>query len=105
MKVFYGGTFVNTEQLKEAGIEHPIKLEYYKMINEDEMIKHKREIYGIKVIKTEYIKSNTITEEKEIKHLSNDEIKIEKMLNLFQENLVTPISVDDVITDLRKQSI
>lgn len=39
MRTFFSSTFIKKETLKEAGIEHPIKLEYYKIINEDEMIK------------------------------------------------------------------
>lgn len=103
LKVFCGETFVNMEKLKEAGLNNPIKLEYYKMVNENELKKQK--IYGIKIIKKEYKRNGVITEEKEIKHLSNDETKIEKILHIFKENLVTPISVDDIVTDLLKQSI
>ena len=35
MKTFFGGTFIEKEKLEEAGINHPIKLEYYKEINEE----------------------------------------------------------------------
>ena len=35
MNIFFGGTFLEKDELKEAGIEYPIKLEYYKIINED----------------------------------------------------------------------
>ena len=99
MKVFYGGIFLGKDVLQEAGIEHPIKLEYYKMINE------KTDEYGIDIIKTEYKENNIITEEKEINYLSNDETKIEKILNLFKENAVTPITAQDVAEDLLKQSL
>lgn len=105
MKVFYGGTFIDQKMLQEAGIRHPIKLEYYKMINEDELIKHEKEIYGIQVVKTEYKLSNISTEEKVIKYISNDEIKINRMLNLFQEYAVTPIQARDVTDDLLRQSL
>ena len=104
MKVFYGGIFIDKEALQKAGIEHPIKLEYYKMINEDEIVKHNKEIYGIYVIKTEYRKNDIFTEEKEMKHLSNDELEINRILNLFKEFAVTPIAAEDVAEDLLKQS-
>lgn len=39
MKTFFGGNFIKEEMLSEAGIYHPIKLEYYKRINEDEILK------------------------------------------------------------------
>lgn len=105
MKVFYGGTFIEKQELAEAGIKYPIKLEYYKMINEDELIKHEKEIYGIKIIKTEYKENNISTEEKEIQYLSNDEIRINRMLNLFQEHSVTPVSAEYIAEDLLKQSL
>ena len=38
MNIFFGGTFIKKENLEEAGIVNPIKLEYYKIINEDEFI-------------------------------------------------------------------
>ncbi len=105
MKIFYTSTFIKKEELKEAGINHPIKLEYYKVINEDEIMKGEKARFGIKVIKTEYISNNAITEEKEITYLSNDEKKIEEILNVFKKNEVTPISVEDIIYDLWKKAI
>ena len=105
MKVFYTSTFIKKEKLKEAGINYPIKLEYYKVINEDEIMKGEKARFGIKVIKTEYKNNNTKTEEKEITYLSNDENKIEEILTIFKENEVTPISVEDIIYDFLKQTI
>lgn len=101
MKTFFGGIFIEKESLAEAQIYHPIKLEYYKRINEDEIVKNKNAKYGISVIKTEYIPNNTRTESKELKYLSNDENKINKVLTILKENKVTPIGVDDVINDLK----
>ena len=103
LKTFFGGTFINQENLKEEGKEYPIKIEYYKNINEDELIKTNKTKYGIYVVKTEYIPENTKTEDKEIKYLTNDEQKIEKILEFFKRNEVTPFIVDDVVEDLKKQ--
>lgn len=97
MKVFYGGIFIEGETLLEAGIHHPIKLEYYKTINEE------KDIYGIDIIKTKYKGNQTSTEEKEIKYLSNDETKIEKLLYLLKKNNVTPVTAQDIVDDLLKQ--
>ena len=105
MKIFYTSTFIKKEELEEAEIKYPIKLEYYKIINEDEIMKGEKARFGIKVIKTEYINNNTKTEEKEITYLSNDEKKIEEILTLFKENEVTPISVEDIIYDFWKKAI
>ena len=105
MKIFYTSTFIKKEELEEVGINYPIKLEYYKIINEDEIMKGEKARFAIKVIKTEYRNDETKTEEKEITYLSNDEKKIEEILTLFKENEVTPISVEDIIYDFWKKAI
>lgn len=103
MKTFYGGTFIDKELLKEEGKNYPIKLEYYKNINEDEFIGGKNSKFGISVVKTEYLPENTKVETKNIKYLTNDEKEIEEVLEIFKRNQVTPIVVEDVISDLYKK--
>ena len=103
MRTFFAGKFIEKEKLIEAGIEYPIKLEYYKKINEEQFIKREKARFGIAVVKTEYIPNNTKIENKEITYVSNDEQKIEKILRLFKENEVTPIGVEDIMEDLSKE--
>ena len=98
MKKFFGGTFIEKEKLKEAGIEHPIKLEYYKIINEDES----NNKYGVNIVKTEYIDNDIKVEEKTIEYLSNNEQKVNDILTILKENEVTPICVQDIICDFSK---
>lgn len=105
MKTFYSSTFIKKEELQEAGITYPIKLEYYKIINEDEIMKGEKARFGIKVVKTEYREKETKTEEKEITYLSNDEKRIEEILDIFKQNEVTPISVEEIIYDFWKSMI
>ncbi len=105
MRIFFSGAFMKKETLKEAGIYHPIKLEYYKIINEDEMIKQERAKFGIDIIKTEYKKEQTKVEDKKIQYLSNDEKRVEEILNILKENEVTPIAVEDVLSDFSKKSM
>ena len=100
MKTFFGSVFIEKEKLEEAGIKHPIKLEYYKQINEDEINSHKKAKYGIEIIKTEYIPNNLKIETKNIKYVTNDELEENKILNIFKENQVTPINSEEVIIDL-----
>ena len=102
MNTFFGSIFIEKEKLKEAGVEHPIKLEYYKIINEDEFINRDNAKYGIKIVKTEYIKNNTKIEDKTIRYLSNNEQRVEDILNVFKKNEVTPVSVEDIICDFSK---
>ncbi len=102
MKIFFGSIFVKKEILKEAGRIYPIKLEYYKIINEDEIIKNRRAKFGIEILKTEYAEKSTKIERKVINYISNDERKIEEILNIFKNNSVTPISASEIVLDLCK---
>ena len=99
MKNFFGSIFINRDELLEAGINYPIKVEYYKITNELE--KENKLLYGIQVIKTEY-KDKIGVEQNRIEHITNDESEITKILNLIKENEVTPIGLEDVIIEIKK---
>ena len=100
MKNFFGSIFINRDKLEEAGINYPIKVEYYKIINEEEKMIQNKLIYGIQVIKTEYRDKIGIEQEK-VEHITNDENEITKMLSLIKENEVTPIGLEDVILEIK----
>jgi len=102
VKNFFGSIFINRDELREAGIDYPIKVEYYKIINEEEKIKENKLIYGIQVIKTEY-KDKIGVEQEKIEHITNDESEIAQMLNIIKENEVTPIGLEDVILDIKSR--
>ena len=105
MKIFFNSTFINKEALNDAGIFHPIKLEYYKVINEDEIINRNKAKFGIHVIKTEYTQNDIKVEDKQVQYVSNDEKKIEEILIKLKENEVTPIAINDVLSDFSKQML
>ncbi len=105
MKIFSGSTFIKKEKLREAGIQYPIKLEYYKIIHEDEIIKLNNARFGIHIVKTEYKKENIEIENKIIPYLCNDEKKAEEILKIMKENEVTPIGVEDILQDFSKKMI
>ena len=87
MKNFFGSIFINRDELREAGIEYPIKVEYYKITNE--IPSRQKLIFGIQVIKTEY---NT-----------NSEKEVDKILYQLKENEVTPIGLEDVLIELEEK--
>lgn len=94
MKTFFGDIFINRHELKKEGIEHPIKVEYYKTTEEERGEKN----YGIEIIKKEY---TTIEEDRiKIDNLTKEESEIEQLLNLLKRNEVTTIGVKDIIEDL-----
>ena len=101
MKNFFGSIFINRDELRNAGIDYPIKVEYYKITNEEEKMKENKLMYGIQVIKTEYRDKIGVEQEK-IEHITNDENEIMKILGLIKENEVTPIGLEDVILEIKK---
>jgi len=96
MRSFFGSIFIERAKLTAEGILHPIKIEYYKLSSESQIKKE----YGIKIIKTEYKKEIIDIEEKEVKNLTDDENVINKVLELFKNNEVTPIAVREILEDL-----
>ena len=104
LRIFFGGTFIRKEELQQAGIEYPIKLEYYKIINEDEFVKKNNAKYGIRVVKTEYLENDINIEDETIKYLSNNEQEVDEILNILKQNEVTPITTKDVISDISKNT-
>ena len=102
MKNFFGSIFINRDRLKEAGIDYPIKVEYYKITNEQEKIKQNKLKYGIQIKKTEY-KDKIGVEQSKIEHVSNDENEITKILYLMKNNEVTPIGLEDVILEIKNR--
>lgn len=96
MKTFYGGTFISKTKLKEESIYNPIKLEYYKIENEEDT----KESYGIEVVKTEYMQNDILVERKRLDEITDNEKVANNILDLFKRNEVTPISADEIIEDL-----
>lgn len=100
MKNFFGSIFINRKKLEEAGINYPIKVEYYKITDEEKMKPINKQIYGIQVIKTVY-KEKIGVEQQKVEHITNNEKEIEKMLEKIKENEVTPIGLEDVVYELK----
>lgn len=97
MKCFYGGTFMSREELKNVGINYPIKLEYYKTETQD-VINKSKVFYGIEVIKTEYTEE-VKTEIVELGNITEDEKQLEIVLDLMKSNKVTPITAEYIVED------
>lgn len=105
MRTFFGSTFIERETLKEAGINYPIKLEYYKQINEDDLNSNEKTRYGIYMVMTEYIPNNFKVESKDIKYVTNDEIEENRILDIFKESKVTLVNSEEVISDLLRNGL
>lgn len=99
MKTFFDGVFISKEKLDEAGLEYPIKLEYYKTL-EEENVEAK---FGIEVVKTEFFNGNVRVETKELKSITDNEEEQNRLLSILRNNEITPIGVDDVLQELLQE--
>ena len=95
MKTFFDGIFIDGSKHEE--IEYPMKLEYYKTIETQENVKAK---YGIEIVKTEFMRGTVNIESEKIENITNDQKEIEEILNIFKNNEVTPIGMQDVLNDM-----
>lgn len=89
------------------GVEEPFDLEYYIIENISmELNKGQKKgatntgTYGIEVVKTQRSQGIKYTEVKTINEVCNCEEEIYKIAKLVSDYTVTPITLEDVITDL-----
>ncbi len=99
VKTFFDGVFISKEKLDQAGIEYPIKLEYYKTLGEENV----EAKFGIEVVKTEFFNGNVRVETKELKSITDNEDEQNKLLTILRNNEITPIGVDDVLQELLQE--
>lgn len=96
-KKFYGEIFMEQENLKLNGIYYPIKIDYYKTEETNEILKIRK--YGIEIVKTEYKDEKINVETNNINEISNEEEQIDNILKIFKQNEVTPIIAEDILED------
>ncbi len=100
MKKFYAGVVLNKEDLKDSN-SNRIELEYYKISRKNKTDVNKNvKVYGIEIIKKEYLGKRKLKEKQNIHNLTNDETIIDKILNILKVNKVTPIGLNDVIEEV-----
>ena len=97
MKTFFDGIFIDNEKLEAEGKKYPVKLEYYKTIAIEENVEAK---YGIEIVKTEYKKGEVNIENSIMKNITDNANELEKILTILRNNEVTPIGMQDVLSDM-----
>ena len=103
-KTFYGDVMIDKYNLKDSSINYPIELEYYKVSqNRTNIINEDYEIYGVEIIKKEYIEDRIETESMCVENLTKNEKTVDKIIKILKDNTVTPITLKDVINDMFKQ--
>lgn len=96
-KSFFGKTTIDSSDSEEIKADEKIELEYYKTNN---LTKKDEKKYGIEVLKRDVKQDEFNVETKIVNNISNEENTISRLLEILMINKVTPVSVDDVISDI-----
>ena len=96
-KSFFGRTIIDSSDSDELRDSERIELEYYETHNLAEKSERK---YGIEVIKKKNKKEKFNIESKVINNISNEEKDVNRLLEILMINKVTPITVEDIISDI-----
>lgn len=96
-KCLFGKTVVDSTVSDELSSDEKFELEYYETTNSAEENKRK---FGIEVVKKKDEDEKFNIESKIVNNISNEENQIKSLLKVLMLNKVTPISVDDVISDI-----
>lgn len=104
MRTFFGCTFIEKEKLEDAGINHPIKYEYYKETNENYTNLQEKAKFGIQIVKTEYLPEGPKVETKSIKYITNDELEEHRILTVFKESQVSLTNSEEIISELLRKN-
>lgn len=99
IKELYGEAIIDSRDSEELNIGERIKLEYYKAISKL-FANGNRETYGIGIVKKYKDTKKEKIESREINNILLEEKQTEKLLKILINNKVTPIALDDVLTDL-----
>ena len=94
-KSLFGRTVIDSSDSEE--IDDKIELEYYETSN---LVEENGRKYGIEVVKKEKGNKKFNIESKIVNNISNEEKHINNLLKILMLNKVTPISVDDIISDI-----
>lgn len=86
-KVNYGA-----EELVDSNIQK-LNLEYYKIFMEN------KRSFGIEIIKKELKDNKEYIEDKKLENISNNEIEVNNILEIFTKTKVTPIISEYVVED------
>ena len=94
-KSLFGRTVIESSDYDD--VSDDIELEYYETHN---IAGENNRKYGIEVVKREEKSEKFNIESKIVNNISNEENQIKSLLKVLMLNKVTPISVDDVISDI-----
>ena len=101
--IYYGATLLNSTDLVESSNRNRIKLEYYGTQKENLEETNEPTYYGISIVKKEYENDKISFEKNTIDKVTTNENEIAKIIKILKSCKVTPIGLEDVLTDLLKR--
>ena len=104
-RTYYGGTFLNDEDLAESTLKHKIELEYYTIKTYNNEVNEEAKRYGIGIVKKEYEEENVKIESNNHNNISNNIYIVNELIDTLKRGKVTPIGLDDIMDDLYKERI
>ena len=96
-KSFFGKTIIDSSDYEESNDNEKFELEYYETHNMTGTCKKE---YGIEIVKKRKQDEKFNIESKIINNISDEEKDVNKLLEILMLNKVTPITADDVISDI-----
>lgn len=102
-RILFGKILLDEKLLMENNIYHDVEVEYYKVKRNDESaLINRNEIYGIEIIKRDYLDKEIKVENKFIEKVTNDEHIVDNILEKLKNNEVTPVGLEYIIKDMLK---
>lgn len=102
LRLYYETACLGEKDLVETNNKNKILLEYYGEKRHVLKRAKLKTFYGITIKKKEYENNRVICEKSSIKKISTNESKIKSIIEVLKKYKVTPIALNDVITDLLK---
>lgn len=96
-KSFFGRTVIDSSDSDELNFNEKIELEYYETHN---LLKENEREYGIEVVKRNQKNEKFNIESKVVNNISKEENEVNRLLEILMVNKVTPVTVDDIISDI-----
>lgn len=101
--IYYGATLLNETDLVESNNNSKILLEYYGIKKHGIEKTKLKTFYGIAIVKKEYNKDKIKYEKNSINKISTNENIIRNIIETLKTNKVTPVGLNDVLTDILKR--
>ena len=100
LKTLYGKAVIDSSDSEEIQNDHKIELEYY-TTKHNLLFKNESKPYGIEVVKKDIERNRIDVEKKVLNNICKLEQDTKNLLDLLVVNKVTPMSVEDIISDLK----